>query len=121
MRMFFDQSNIDPSMGCGDEETYELAESIVCAYTVDELKDRIPDWYNHMYNHCTAHDQWWTDVNEFLTDAEMDDYWDQIVADGSVYRLVLAYLIARKGRVWESFLEHYSEIEAEYLNGDQYD
>ena len=119
--MFFDQSNIDPSMGCGDEETNELAESIVCAYTVDELQERVADWYNHMYNHCTAHDQWWTDVNEFLTDAEMDDYWDQIVADGSVYRLVLAYLIARKGRVWESFLEHYAEIEAEYLNGDQYD
>lgn len=121
MRMFFDQSNIsEPDMGCGDDAR-SLAEDVVYAYTVDELEERIPDWYNHMYNFCDVSDQLWTDSIDFMSDAEFDEFWEQIVADGSVYRLVLAYLIARKGKVWESFLEHYAEAEAEYVGGSEYD
>ena len=113
MRMFFDQSNIDPSMGYGDDgnDPRELAEAVVYAYTADELEERIPEWFTHGDNRCYVHDEWWTDVHEQLSDEQMDADWDRMVADGSVYRLTLAYLIARRGLVWMAFLDHYADQE----------
>lgn len=108
--MYFDQSNIaEPPT---DLRKQEFAEEAVYAYTVDELEERIPEWFNDN-NLCTVSDQFWTDCNEFMTDAEWEDCWNQIVADKSVYRLVLAYLIARKGYVWESFLAYYADKEGD--------
>ena len=110
MRMFFDQSNIDPSMGCGDD-TRDFAESVVYAYSTDELDERIPAWFNHNNNHCWVHDELCTELGEILNDEQFDAYWNHIVANKDVYRLVLAYLIARKGYVWESFLDYYADRE----------
>ena len=109
--MFFDQSNIsEPDMGCGDSAR-DFAESVVYAYSTDELEERIHEWFHHGDNRCWVNDQFWADSNEFMSDAEMDDCWEQIVTDQSVYRLVLAYLIARKGLVWQSFLDYYAKQE----------
>lgn len=109
--MYFDQSNIcEPPT---DLRKQEFAEEAVYAYTVDELEERIPEWYHAQWNDGTVHDQFWTDANEFMSDEELDDCWEQIVADKSVYRLVLAYLIARKGHVWESFLGYYADKEGD--------
>ena len=110
--MFFDQSNIDPSMGyCEGDDPRELAEAVVYAYTTDELEERIHEWFNHNGNRCYVHDEWWTDVHEQLSDEQMDADWDRMVADGSVYRLTLAYLIARRGLVWMDFLDYYADRE----------
>lgn len=113
MRMFFDQSNIDPTMGYGDDgnDTRDLAEAVVYAYTADELEERIPEWFHKGDNICLVSDQFWTDSIDFMTDAEFEDCWEQIVTDKSVYRLVLAYLIARKDLVWDSFLDYYADRE----------
>ena len=110
MRMFFDQSNIDPSMGCGDD-AHDFAEAVVYAYSTDELEERIYEWFHKGDNLCIVSDQFWTDSIDFMTDAEFEDCWEQIVTDQSVYRLVLAYLIARKGQVWTSFLDYYADRE----------
>ena len=115
MRMFFDQSNIDPTMGYGDDgdDTRELAKAVVYAYTAEELEERIPEWFHKNDNICLVSDQLWTDSIDFMTDAEFEDCWDQIVADKSVYRLTLAYLIARKDLVWTSFLDYYADKEGD--------
>ena len=106
---FFDQSNIAEAP-CGDD-AHDFAEAVVYAYSTDELEERIHEWFHKGDNLCIVSDQFWTDCNEFMTDAEFEDCWEQIVADQSVYRLVLAYLIARKGAVWTSFLDYYADQE----------
>ena len=110
-RMFFDQSNIsEPDYGGGDDAR-SLAEDVVYAYTVEELEERIPKWLDHDGNLSWVHDEWWTQVNESMTDEQMDKDWERMVADGSVKRLTLAYLIARQGNVWTSFLDFYADDE----------
>ena len=119
-RMFFDQSNVDTSMFC-DDDSRSLAEDVVYAYTVEELEERIPKWLNHNDNICWVHDEWWTQVNESMTDEQMDKDWERMVADGSVKRLTLAYLIARQGTVWTSFLGMYADEEVKNLEVSEYD
>ena len=107
--MFFDQSNIAEAP-CGDD-AHDFAEAVVYAYSTDELSERIPEWFGKGWNDSTVHDQLWTEMNEVLSDEQLEAYWNHLVATKDVYRLVLAYLIARKGLVWDSFLEYYADQE----------